>query len=181
MESASTAVLNLCGCCFKSVNTDDTFCNSCGYPLQGSEFDQKNFIATRNSKEIDLEAAAGKIKKATNILYWIAGGSAVSGLLLFMIGYSTDGDNSEQVASLIVSIILGMIYLALASWSKKKPFAAIVSGFSLYVIVIILTVIADPTAIFRGFIIKGIFIFYFIKGIKSAIEAENLKKELNIE
>jgi hypothetical protein len=180
MESTPTAELNLCDCCFKSINVDDTYCDSCGYPLKGSEFDQKNFIATRNSKEIDLEAAAEKIKKAGNVLYWIAGASVLSGVLFFMIGYSKDGENAEPVATLIVYIILGMIYLALASWSKKKPFAAIVSGLSLYIIVIVLSAIADPATIVQGIIIKGIFIAYFIKGIKSAIEAENLKKELNI-
>jgi len=180
MEITPNTELNLCGCCYKPVNIDDTFCEACGYPLKGSEFEQKEFIATRNIKESDLETANEKIKKASNVLYWIAGATAVVGLLLFMIAYVKDGDNSEQVATLIVNLVLAIIYLALASWSSKKPFAAIVSGFSLYIIVIILSAIANPVTIAQGIIIKCIFIGYFIKGIKSAMEAEDLKKELNI-
>ena len=181
MESTALTAQELCGSCFKSVGVNDAFCDSCGYPLKGTEADQKNFIAIRNAKEIDLDAAREKIKKAGSVLYWISGATLVVGLLLFMIEYVKGGDNSEAVATVIVNIILGAIYLALASWSKRKPFAAIVSGLSLYVLVIILSAIVNPVSLASGFIIKIVFIIYFVKGIKSALEAESLKKELNLE
>lgn len=181
MENIAITAPELCGCCFKSVGFDDAFCDSCGYPLKGTEAEQKDFTAIRNGKEIDLDAAREKINKAGSVLYWISGATLIVGFLLFMIAYVKDGDNSEAVATLVVNIILGGIYLALASWSKTKPFAAIVSGLSLYVLVIIISAIVSPVSLASGFIVKIIFIIYFVKGIKSALEAETLKKELNLE
>lgn len=181
MESNSTFQLKHCRSCYQSVTAEDAFCEGCGYPLKGTEFEQKNFMFDRSAKEIDLEDAKEKIRKAGNVLYWIAGATVLSGLILFVIGDSKNGNRSENAAVLLVYLILALIYVVLASWSKKKPFAAIVSGLSLYVIVIVFSAIVDPATIVQGIVIKCIFIGYFIKGIRSAMEAENIKKELNIE
>jgi hypothetical protein len=167
----------LCNACFNHVNSDDTFCDNCGFPLKGSEQEQNNFIYNRNSKEIDLEDANKKIEKAGNILFWIAGATVLTGFIFYFIQKGTEG----AVSLLIVNLILGLIYTALGGWSKKKPMAAIISGFALYVIILLLNAFTDPATIVSGIIIKIFFIGCFIKGIKSAIEAEKIKKELNIE
>ncbi|WP_214070466.1 zinc ribbon domain-containing protein [Mucilaginibacter sp. dw_454] len=172
-----TVAPNVCAVCSKNVDINDSFCDNCGYPLKGSEMDQQTFVVTRNNHEIDLNESLKKVKMASNTLYWIAGATALFGIFSYFI---TD-DPATKISLLIVNFILAAVYLGLGIWSKKKPFAGIVSGFSLYILVIILNTINDPATIAKGLFIKIIFIGYFIKGIKSALEAERIKKELNIE
>jgi hypothetical protein len=175
--TSNTAALNLCEGCFNPINLEDAFCDSCGYPLKGSEMEQKTFILTKNNNEINLAESQKTIKTAGNTLYWIAGGTVLWGI----ISYFSAADEETKTTVLIVNLILAMLYIGLGVCSKHKPFAAIVSGFSLYTIILILNAIAEPATLARGIVIKIIFIVYFIKGIKSAIEAERIKKELNIE
>lgn len=171
--SLSEASQATCAVCNKQVNSEDSFCESCGYPLKGTEQEQNYFIATRGNKEIDLEEANKKIASAGKALYWVAGLTLVAGLAYFFI--------LKVVAVLIVNIILAGIYLGLGFWSKSKPLAAIISGLSLYVLTYILNGIVDPITLAQGIIIKIVMVGLLIKGIKSALEAEKLKKELNVE
>ncbi|MHB8208238.1 hypothetical protein, partial [Mucilaginibacter sp.] len=140
---------------------------------KGTQKEQDNFISVRNSKEIDLEDANKKIKTAGHSLYWIAGATVLSGFIFYFI--------NKDVDLIIINLILGGIYGGLGAWSQKKPLAAIISGFALYVLVFVLNAITNPSSIATGIFLKILFIGYFIKGIKSAIEAEKIKKELNIE
>jgi hypothetical protein len=176
MEEFSLPTLSTstnCSACFKQINTDDAFCDACGYPLKGTEEEQNQFIAIRNTKEIDLEAAHKKIREAGKGLYWVAGLTLVSGLIYFFI--------NKSGPLLLVNLILATIFYCLGIWSKSKPLAAIISGLSLYAITIILNAIADPLSILKGIIFKVVIIGLFIKAIKSAIDADKLKKELNVE
>jgi len=173
ISTQSTAATVVCDACYKQVNNDDAFCDSCGYPLKGSEREQNYFKAERSNKEIDLESANKKIETAGKTMYWIAGLTFLSGIIFYFM--------NKDSALLIVNIILTGIYLALGAWSKTKPVAAIISGLSLYALLFIINAVTNPLTIASGIIIKIIIIGYFIKGLKSAIEAEKLKKELNIE
>ena len=173
METQST---NFCACCAVKFDENDFYCNSCGYPLQGSEEEQKNHIANRSIKEIDLEDFHKNIKSATNSLYWVAGLFALGGLIT-----TFQLPNSEDIAAhLITYVILISAFLALAVWGKQKPLPAIISGLSLYVIIQIVNAIFDPITILSGIILKIIIIVCLIKGIKAALEADKIKKELNI-
>ncbi len=73
MDSAITPIneKKFCTACYAQVSQEDQFCNTCGYPLNGTEQDQKYFISVRNAKEIDLDEAHKKIKKEPAMLYFI--------------------------------------------------------------------------------------------------------------
>ena len=145
--------------------------------MKGSEDEQKNFIMIKSTKEIYLEEENIKIKRASYALYYIAGATMVWGLIAC--GTSKDVETKNSI--LIANTILALIYAGLGLWSKKKPLTAIISGFSLYILVFILNAITNPISIASGIVFKIFIVVYFIRGIKSAIEADKLKKELNIE
>ena len=166
-----------CNSCLNQVDQNDTFCTTCGYPLKGSEDEQKNFMMMKSTKEIYLHEENIKIKRASHALYYIAGATMIWGL----IAYGTSKDVETKNSILIVNTVLALIYASLGLWSKKKPLTAIISGFSLYVLVFILNAITNPLSIFSGIVLKIFIVVYFVRGIKSAIEADKLKKELNIE
>lgn len=165
-----------CACCATPFAEADIYCNSCGFPLKGTEEEQRHFINNRTIKEIDLADFDKNIKSATNSLYWVAGlfalGSIVGGFML--------EDKSEIAAHFIIYVILIAIFLALAVWGKQKPLPALISGLSLYVFIQIASAILEPASIVSGIIVKIIIIAMLIKGIKAALEADKIKKEFNI-
>ena len=168
--------LTTCTACQSSTLPTDALCDSCGYPLKGTEQEQTFFIGTRTNLELDLAEQRNKVKKAGIILKFIGGISAVYGIIL----YFTYVNEIEKIVALILSFILGGIYFSLGIWSKKKPLAAIVTGFIIYMLILILDALVDPKTILQGLILKIIVIGAFVTGIKGAIEAEKIRKEHNL-
>jgi hypothetical protein len=166
-----------CPACATEASAGEAFCTACGYPFEGTEQEQRYFLSVRESKAIDLDEANKKIKKAGNILYLIAAATVIMGF----IAYARGKNMEARQLTMIINMILAGIYAALGAWSRKKPLTAIISGFSLYVLILLLNAVVSPITILSGIIIKIIFIGFFIRGIKSAIEVEKIKKELNIE
>jgi hypothetical protein len=166
-----------CRACSAKVVAEDTFCTNCGYPLHGTDQEQRNFISLRDAKIIDFSEASRKIRRASITLYVIGGLTVVGGLAMYVIA----NDPIVKNTLLLTNLVLGAIYVGLGFWCTRKPMAAIVSGLSLYVLTFILNAITNPLTIVSGIIFKIIIIGLFIAGIKSAIEAEKLKKELNAE
>ena len=172
----TTQQITNCAACFNQVNENDAFCTSCGYPLKGSEEEQKNFIMEKNTKEIYLEEENRQIKKSGYALYYIAAATFLSGLILY--GTSKNADVKNTV--LLINTILAAIYAALGFWSKNKPLAAIISGSALFALIFILNAVTNPLSIFSGIILKIFIVVNFVRGIQSALRADKLRKELNI-
>lgn len=167
---------SLCNSCYKPFTLSDTFCNNCGFPLQGTKEEKDSHIANRTVKEIDLIELQRSVESACNSLYWIAGFIGLSTVVTYFIAASED-----QFTLLIMNVILVGAFLGFAVLGKTRPTAAMISGLSLYLIIQVLNLIADPATIFSGIIFKIGIIFYLIKGIKAVLEADKIKKELNIE
>jgi hypothetical protein len=174
--SQPVADITSCKCCSTAISENDQFCQSCGFPLKGTEEEQNNFIYSRNYKHIELEGLDKKIRSAGTTLYVLAGLFLVFGLVYF----GMNASDSTASAMLITYGILAVLFLLLGFWSKKKPVAAIISGLVLYILLQILSAIDDPVNIVKGIIVKIIIIGYLIKGMQSAFEAEKIRKQLNI-
>lgn len=176
LNSVSAKSNEPCPSCNTSVTDTEVFCTNCGYPLKGTDFEQRSFIADKEVLNIDLDSFGAELRKARNTLYYLAGLFVVIGLVNFFI----KKDDPEVLAYVIPYIVLAILFFALGGYSMKKPLACLVSGLCLYVIVQVLNVIDNPVNLARGIIIKIAIIAYLIKGIKSAIEIERIKKENNI-
>ena len=167
---------NLCKACNDTYQTDDLYCNGCGFPLAGTDQQQSFYLSERYAKELDLADLNVNAETARKSLYWIAGVIAVSST----IGYFLAEDSTDKVAILITTIILVGAFIGFALWGRKKPAAAIISGLALYSLIQVLNIAMNPASIFSGIIWKVLIISYLIKGLKSVLEADKLKKELNI-
>ncbi|EDM35744.1 hypothetical protein PBAL39_06181 [Pedobacter sp. BAL39] len=166
----------LCTACTAVYQPEDVFCNGCGFPIKGTERDQELHLANRQVKEIDLVELNEKVESARKSLFWIAGLTAVFSL----IGYATAGDAQDASAIVITNAILVAAFVGLGFWASTKPVAALISGLSLYLIIHLLNAIVEPMSILSGIIAKVLIIGYLIKGIRSVLEADKIKKELNI-
>jgi hypothetical protein len=168
--------ISYCDCCAVKYEAMDAFCKACGFPLQGTQQEQDFYISERNVKEIELIDLDEKVERARNSLYWI------SGLTLFSLVFvafkpAPDEDISFTV---ITTIILSAAFLGLAVWGKTRTSTALISGLSLYLIIHILNALFDPRTLFSGIIVKVIIVVYLVKGIKSVIDREKIRKELNL-
>jgi len=161
-----------CKSCTAQATANDQFCNSCGYPLKGTEDEQKTFLMDKSHKELNLDEAKRQVRRARNALYCVAGATMLSGLILY--GLNKDG------TLLLVNAILAVLFAGIGLWCTRMPLAGVITGTSLYALIIILNAVTSPLTILSGIIFKIFIIGFFIRGIKSAIEAEKLKKELNI-
>lgn len=167
---------NLCKACNDTYQITDLYCNGCGFPLAGTDQEQSFYLSERYAKEIDLADLSGNVETARKSLYWIAGFIAVTSA----IGYFLAEDSTDQMSILITTIILVSAFTGFALWGKKRPAAAIISGLALYSLIQILNIAMNPVSIFSGIIWKVLIIVYLIKGLRSVLEVEKLKKELNI-
>jgi len=165
-----------CASCNTSVSNSDVYCGDCGYPLKGNEQEQQNFLYKRDVADIDMAHFNKQLKNAANSLYYLAGVFVLTGIIFYFI----KNDDPDAFVILLENLVLAFVFLALGGYARKKPLACIVSGLCLYAIVIILNVITNPATLFYGILVKIAIIGYLIKGIKSAIEIERLKKEYHL-
>jgi hypothetical protein len=89
--------------------------------------------------------------------------------------------NSDPEYALLIGGIpigLGILFLAFAFWSYKKPVAAFMTALITFVVVHVLTMIDDPSAIFRGIILKVLVVVALIKAYKDAVEYEKLRESI---
>ncbi|MGY3791625.1 zinc-ribbon domain-containing protein [Aquimarina sp. 433] len=158
-----TIQLPHCSQCNEEMLSNAKFCTYCGFPENGDDNEKAKFHAQKVLKKSQIREDRKKISSARNTLYWMAGIFFVSGLILFM--------NLGDIAVLIAGAILAIIYLVLAYWSQKKPFAAILSGLLLYLMVIAANVIVEPSSLFKGILLKVIILSFLIKGMYSASQS----------
>ena len=165
-----------CQCCFVKINAADQFCQACGFPLKGSDEEQKQFFYNRNYQHMEIHSLRKKITSAGTTLYVLAGYFIISGLIYFFINSKED----TASAILITNAAVAVIFLLLGYWAEKKPLASIISGMVLYALIILMDMFRDPVHIFSNLIFKIIITSYLIRGLVSALEAEKIKKQYNI-
>lgn len=177
LQPLPVAVVNLeCTSCFGKVMEADQFCQSCGFPLKGSEEEQRQFTYNRQYQQMEINGLAQKVKSARNALFVTAGLFLLNGLAYFAFH---PGENTAS-AVLITYGVLAVIFLLLAWWAEKKPLASLISGMVLYVLIFLMDVIADPRNLYQGVLIRIIVVVYLVKGLMSAMEAEKIRKQYNL-
>jgi ribosomal protein L37E len=164
--------LSVCEYCYTTgLSETDKFCPSCGFPQRGTQTEMKKFIWTIENKREILATQKKAINKARNILYILA---AINLIFGFIVGFLSD----INLAIIISGTLTAIIFYALAEWSEKDPFPAILCGFFVYIAFIIMSAFADPNTLYQGLIIKIFIITWFIYGFKGAVDSRKLDKDL---
>jgi len=167
MEETSPTEIQTCTFCSETIEKEAIYCASCGYPENGSEKDVAKFYGRRAMQKNRNTDAKDKIKSARNTLYIIAGATLIFGLL----GYFQNKD----LFTLATNFAVFFIYLLLASWSDTKPLMALLLGLLLYLTLILISAIIDPTTLVSGIIWKVIIIGFLGRGIYSASSIKDVK------
>ena len=165
-----------CEYCKSPTDTNDIFCQQCGFPVKGTDEEKQQFHYNIGYKQIQLEDSGTSIRKGRNSLYVVAAVFVVFGL----ISYSRESDGADTTALVVTNLALGVIFLLLAFWSTSKPIAALISGLSLYLAVQLLNFIVEPVSLFQGVIMKVFVIIYLVRALQSAFDARKLSRELKV-
>ncbi len=171
MEEVAFPTAVDCKICHNITEPGNKFCSYCGYPVGGTEYEQNEFDFEYETKRYQLNNARAIVKSGTNTLYVLSGLIFLGNLVLYFV--------KDDVGSLIVGILLPLIFLGLAYWSKQKPFTALLSALLLYASLLVISAFADPMSILSGIIVKIIVIGALVKAVRGGREAQDIIKELN--
>jgi hypothetical protein len=164
MEEIIPAV-SQCSFCETEMQSEQFYCEQCGFPERKSDFEKSRFHAKRKRKKQLTEEASRKIRSGRNSLFVVSAIALFTGLFYFF-GYN-DG------ATLIGSAILAIIYLVLGFWSQQRPLIALVLGMLVFLTTIVINALLEPETIYKGIILKIFILAYLGKGISSAMQLRN--------
>lgn len=170
LQSVENSTTIQCENCSAPSEAAQKYCTSCGFPVLGSPDEKGKFrIAVSNRKRF-LKEAQEKTKTAKIIIYVLAG--------LFLLTGLYEGFANDDFATMIVDLLVSLLYLILAAWSDKNSFGAILTAFIVFLTLHVVNAFVNPASIFQGLFLKIFFIGAFVKGIRSATEAQQHLKEL---
>ena len=158
-----------CPSCAKTINPKAIRCPYCKTVLVSQ--DKFSSVVKKRKEKSLIKEKKDFIKSGRNTLLIVGG---INTIPLFM--YLSQGD---QLSAIIQSVIAG-IFLGLGLLATKVPYAALLSGIIMYIFVIGLSALADPSSIFHGIIIKVIVIYYLFKGITAANKYKKKYKNQDI-
>ena len=120
--------------------------------------------------DYSMEGYDKHIRNARNMLFIVAG--------VECIGFFSVGDQPEPARSITIGILLFvvLVFVGLAFWTKKKPFAALLTALILYGSLLLLDAVFDPSTIYKGLLLKIAIIVSLVTGLRNAKEAQDLKK-----
>jgi hypothetical protein len=179
-----------CPACKAEIQLLDEFCSKCGHEL-GSP-DRFLYHGSVQSATSAIRLLAGLFAIFGVIMFFVMGNqteAAMKNLSQFEdhevlqpidgVTYTAGELRSRVVwehrGILIVNLMLSVIMLILAWWSKRKALPAILIATAIFVAVQVVSAIVDPTTLGQGLIIKAVVIAVLVKGIKGALSlrAEN--------
>ncbi len=133
------------------------FCEGCGTPLADMEYDLLHRPALRQGRK------------------WmgiVAGLYLLGGALMAAVTWSSAPETA--VGLFILHAALALTQGGLWWWAKRAPFPAAVVSLALYVTMILLSAIADPMTLLRGWLIKILFITALVKAVQAGMAAKKL-------
>jgi hypothetical protein len=140
-------------------------------PNQDPETQQEESIF--NEADWSTQGYDKHIRNARIMLYIVAG--------LQLLPLLTLGPIAEDVYWIVIGLQLFFVavFVALAIWTKYKPFAALMTAMIFFICIWLLGAILNPATIFSGILVKVIVVILLILGIRNARDAEEVKKTFN--
>jgi hypothetical protein len=123
-------------------------------------------------KKLEMEGYETGIKKARTALF-------VTAAVVFASELITAAVSGIELTPLLIGIALieGGIFVGLGFWTKTKPFAAIVTGLIIFILMWVAAIaITGGKAAYSGILIRIIIIGYLIRAMKPAKAWEETKK-----
>jgi hypothetical protein len=161
-----------CENCKQHVLTASEKCPACGFPTAGTENEKEFFYHKLEARRVQLKNLQAKVDSAKVTLWVIAGLNLLYALLSYAFGSSPE----DALFTLIINALVSLMFVLIGNWAKEKPFSGLVTGLSIYAALFLYTIMSNEHV--YGIVGRIVLIGYLIKGISSAREAEEVKKEI---
>ena len=119
--------------------------------------------------EFSMEGYDKHIRNARIMLFVLAGL-----FLLSLVGLLPFDDNPVKIVLAVIIVLFAAAYVALAFWTKKKPYTAILTALILFISLEVLSFLLQPASLFQGWILKLIVILLLILGLRNARESQQM-------
>lgn len=129
-----------------------------------------------SGEEFSMDGYDKHIRHARNALYV----SAVILLINVLILNSRHPESYEY--AWLDWLVYGLFiigFVALALWTKSKPYYAIIGGMLLFALFLLLQLWIDAGSLFKGLLWKIFVAVYLVKGLSNAREAQELRDGFN--
>lgn len=124
----------------------------------------------------DMSGYDKNLKRARIWLYVVTAMQVLMGVFEYM-KYDTETPEFRWF-TFALDAAIGLIFLACALWSYKKPVAAFLTALVLYIIITGSLMILDPSNIARGIILKILVVIALVRAYKDARHIEEMKQLL---
>jgi hypothetical protein len=154
----------------------DFVCGKCKGPLAAAE---RFCPACGADRDVEIQIEALERTKLTAARRWIFGIGCwylVSGLFMLVIL----GDQlTPQGRNLLLGTHAGLfvLHLGLYAWARIAPLAAAVVALILFLTLHIANGVLEPSSIYKGILIKVLFVVVLVKAIQAGYEIHRLRNE----
>jgi len=195
MEETSTPVAEtiVCPKCQSEEPEGQSFCSKCGTPLTEEAASQKEKKTTTTvdgiMKEVDQEEHKKHVKQAGIAIIVVAVLTILyAGFLWFQLSSEISKVEANPMMVVNQEVVsqarfqiglvfgLGVVFIGLFFWSKVNPFAASLTALVIYITDIIVSIGIEPSAIYKGIIIKIIIILALANGVKAGLAYNQERK-----
>lgn len=183
-----------CPHCGAENAAGSTFCAACGKALPAAGTGGPRVVtagtagASAAGRQLLTDELRKKIKKASGALLAVAIIQAIMGPVMLMMMKSqaerAAGPGAVfEIKPIAYVMVFGIAaaFFGLYLWSRAQPFAAAIVGLVLFISMWLLDVIADPTTIANGIILKVIVIAVLTKAIQAGSEYRKLLEQQRLE
>lgn len=170
-----------CPHCGAMYEPDESFCSKCGKAVTGAVsgpriIGSSGLAGSQVGKELQSQELKKSMNKAFVTLLVVGILQLIIGVVVAALGGLGPGTSGTIAAAMVIGI--GVVFLGMAVWARWQPMAAAITGLSVYVLLWIVDIIADPAMAVRGIIMKIVIIGALISAIKAGAQYRKLKQTM---
>ena len=163
---------NKCSYCKAEVSQVEVFCESCGFPLSGTDKEKAIFIGQQTLRKSKIDNSAKMIGKTRIILYVVAGIQVLNAVLVYV--------RFSSVIDVIFYLVIATFLATFGYLSPKKPILFVSLALCVMLGYYLILFLANPMLLYNGIIWKFAIVMALLYTLYDAIESHNLKKKYKL-
>ncbi len=96
----------------------------------------------------------------------------MAGLQLLAIFLMPPMDDLQKYITIGIYVLFAGVFAALALWTKRKPYTAIITALIIYTALILLAAYIQPSSFFQGWLLKAVVYVLLIVGLRNAKDVQ---------
>ena len=161
-----------CSYCHETVSQVEVHCESCGFPLAGTDKEKAIWIGRQTMRKSKVAGSEKMIGKTRIILYILAGLQILNAILVYV--------KFSSVVDVIFYLVIAALLATFGYLSPKKPILFVSLALCVMLGYYFLLYLADLMLLFQGILWKCAIIMALLYTLYDAVESNNLKKKYKL-